>query len=271
MKLFPLFLSLSLLIIITSNEGPLQYPEPAEGWDDGDCHSLKSQSPIVIPPDYDKSVVLDNGDKAKIISMDYSKITKAKLAFDHSHKWTTAELDAGNLKIKIDGKDFNYKLHSVHFHLYSEHRFQNTQYPMEMHMVHKNVNKADKENENLVIAVLFDYKNNKKNHFLEEMKFAKEKEIKSADIKSLINKNDRFYYYKGGLTTVPCSENVNWVVFKDIRDFSYEQFKEFRDWVQNSGPKYYGTGYGNARGPKPINDRKIYLENDDEDNYSSDM
>ena len=271
MKSFSLFILLSLLIFILCNEGPLQYPEPPEGWKEGDCQSLLSQSPIDIPPDYDKTVVLDNGDKAKIISLDYSKITKAKVKFDNGHKWTTEELDAGNLKIKIDGKNYNYKLHSIHFHLYSEHRFQNTQYPMEMHMVHKNMDKSDKSNENLVIGVLFDYKNNKKNNFLESMKFAKEKQIKSADIKSIITKDDRFYYYKGGLTTVPCTENVNWIVFKDIRDFSYEQFKDLRDWVQKSGPKFYGTGYGNARGPKPINDRKIYLENDNEDDYNSDM
>ena len=267
MKLLFILISLSLSTFITCNEGPLQYPEPPEGWDDGDCHSFLSASPLDIPPDYDKSVVIDNGSNAKIISLDYKKVTNAKLAFDHSHKWTTAELDAGNLKIELNGKVYNYKLHSIHFHLYSEHRFQNTQYPMEMHMVHKNTDKSDKKNENLVIGVLFDYKNNKTNDFLEQMEFAKEKAIKEADINSIINKYDSFYYYKGGLTTVPCSENVNWIVFKDIRDFSYKQFKDFSNWVETSGPNYYGTGYGNARGPKPINDRKIYLENDNEDNF----
>ncbi len=43
---------------------------------------------------------------------------------------------------------------------------------------------------------------------------------------------------------------------------SYEQYQKFKIWVENSDPLYYRNGYGNARGPKPLNGRTIYLENE---------
>ena len=152
-------------------------------------------------------------------------------------------------------------MHSIHFHLYSEHRIENEQYPMEMHIVHKNTNKNDKQNENLVIGVLFDYKGDENNKFLEDMNLATEQKINNASILDSIHKDDEYYYYKGSLTTVPCTENVNWIVFKNIKYMSFNKFNKFKNWIENSDMKYYGTGYGNARGPKRLNGRIVYLEN----------
>jgi carbonic anhydrase len=252
---------LSHISIFNSNEGPLQYPEPALGWEEGDCQSIQIQSPIDIPSIKDSSIFIDNGAHAKIKSLSYSNIKSGEVKFDHSHKWTTKELDIGYIEIELNQTIYKYKLHSIHFHLYSEHRIENKQYPMEMHMVHKNMNKNDKQNENLVIGVLFDYKDDKKNKFLDDMNLSYEKKINDASILSLINRNDEYYYYKGSLTTVPCTENVNWIVFKNIKHMSFNQFNRFKNWIENSDMKYYGTGYGNARGPKRINGRRIYLEN----------
>ena len=252
---------LSLISIFNSNEGPLQYPEPALGWEDGDCQSTQIQSPIDIPSIKDPSIFIDNGAHAKIKSLSYSNIKSGEVKFDHSHKWTTKELDIGFIEIELNQTLYKYKLHSIHFHLYSEHRIENKQYPMEMHMVHKNMNKNDKQNENLVLGVLFDYKDDKNNKFLDDMNLAYEKKINGASIQSLINQNDEYYYYKGSLTTVPCTEYVNLIVFKKIKHMSFNQFNRFKNWIENSDMKYYGTGYGNARGPKRINGRRIYLEN----------
>ena len=117
---------------------------------------------------------------------------------------------------------------------------------MEMHMVHKNMNKNDKQNENLVIGVIFDYKDDIHNTFL----IYQLKKIEETLITNIINKDDEFYYYKGSLKTIPCTENVNWIVFKNIKSVSFNQFNKFKNWVENSDLKYYGRGYGNARGPK---------------------
>ncbi len=94
-------------------------------------------------------------------------------------------------------------------------------------MVHKNTNATDKLNENLVIGVLFNYKDDKDNKFLNDMNLANEKTIQNASINELINKDEEYYYYKGGLTTVPCTENVNWIVYRNIRTMSFEQFNKF--------------------------------------------
>jgi carbonic anhydrase len=256
-----IFYSLLLISSVIGNEGPLQYPEPPEGWDDGDCQSLQIQSPIDIPPVEDNSVVIDDGSHAEIKDLVYTDINSGEVKFDHGHKWTTEELDVGYLDIYFNETLYKYKLHSFHFHLYSEHRLQNRQYPMELHLVHKNLNKDDHENENLVIGILFDYIDGKENKFLKDINLADETKIKSASILNLINKDDTFYYYKGSLTTVPCTENVNWIVFKDVRSMSYNQFKKFKEWVESSNSTSYGVGYGNARGPKRLSNRKIYIEN----------
>ena len=256
-----IFYSLLLISSVIGNEGPLQYPESHEGWDDGECQSLQIQSPIDIPPVEDNSVVIDDGSHAEIKDLVYTDINSGEVKFDHGHKWTTEELDVGYLDIYLNETLYKYKLHSFHFHLYSEHRLQNRQYPMELHLVHKNLNKDDHENENLVIGILFDYIDGKENKFLKDINLADETKIKSASILNLINKDDTFYYYKGSLTTVPCTENVNWIVFKDVRSMSYNQFKKFKEWVESSNSTSYGVGYGNARGPKRLSNRKIYIEN----------
>ena len=246
---------------LTANEGPLQYPEPPGGWEEADCRSTQIQSPIDIPPRKDKSVLVDNGSHAKINSLSYSNIVSGVVKYDKGHKWTTEGLNVGILEIELNGTLFRYNLSSFHFHLYSEHRIENKQYPMELHFVHTNLNTSDESNTNLVIGVLFDYKEDIENKFLKDVNLADESPIKNASIFDLINKNDPFYYYKGSLTTPSCKEAVNWIVFKDIRNMSFEQFSKFRDWVENSNMAYYGTGYGNARGPKRLNKREIYLEN----------
>ena len=256
---------LYLLLIsgINANEGPLPYPEPAGGWNESDCRSTQIQSPIDIPPILDnKSLIVDDGSHAKIQSLSYTRINKGNVSFDGYHKWTTeGDLDIGYLEIYLNGTLFKYRVASFHFHLYSEHRIENRQYPMEMHIVHKNTDATDSENENLVIGILFDYKDNVENKFLNDIHLSEEKPITNASFLELISQNDPFYYYKGSLTTVPCTENVNWIVFRDIRTMSFQQFKKFRKWIETSNDGFYGNGYGNARGPKRLSERQIYLEN----------
>ena len=64
-----LFYLLLLISNLSANEGPLQYPEPPGGWDEGECKSNQIQSPIDIPSIQDNSVILDDGSHAKIKSL----------------------------------------------------------------------------------------------------------------------------------------------------------------------------------------------------------
>ena len=166
---YKILLFLLLISNIIANKDPLLYPEPAGGWDDGDCKSTQIQSPIDIPSLKDDSLLLDNGSHAKIKSLFFSNLFEGEVKYDKGHKWTTEELDIGYMEIYINRTLYKYKLHSFHFHLYSEHRIENKQYPMELHLVHKNLNKEDSLNENLVIGILFDYKDDIENKFLKDI------------------------------------------------------------------------------------------------------
>ena len=125
-----LLLLISSKAIKISEEEPLQYPEPIGGWEEGDCKSTQIQSPIEIPSIKDNSLINDNGSHAKIKSLSYTNILSGEVIFDGGHKWTTDELDVGNIEIYLNETLFTYKLHSFHFHLYSEHRLGSKQYPM---------------------------------------------------------------------------------------------------------------------------------------------
>ena len=155
---FIIFYALLLISSVIGNEGPLQYPEPPEGWDDGYCQSLQIQSPIDIPPVEDNSVVIDDGSHAEIKDLVYTDINSGEVKFDHGHKWTTEELDVGYLEIYLNETLYKYKLHSFHFHLYSEHRLQNKQYPMELHLV--TYAHYINENENYVIYIYIKFYSN---------------------------------------------------------------------------------------------------------------
>ena len=252
--------------IYSGNEGNyLQYPEPAEGWDKDNCQSKSLQSPIEIPSMKDENVIKDDGSAANIIDMIYPEISGVNVSYDGGHKWTTQKLlnsDKRIIKLNLNKTSYIYELKSFHFHLYSEHRLESKQYPMEMHLVHENQDTSNKLNQYLVLGILFDYADDKENKFLKDIHLSTGEEITGASLSDLIKKNDTFYYYKGSLTTEPCDETVNWIVFKDIKAMSYQQYEDFKKWVEGSNPKYYGAGYGNARGPKPLNKRSIFLENE---------
>ena len=56
-------------------------------------------------------------------------------------------------------------------------------------------------------------------------------------------------YYKGSLTTPPCTEAVNWFLFKDDIIASPAQIKAMADLMP----------VNNFRPTQPLNDRKVYL------------
>ena len=73
----------------------------------------------------------------KIKSLSYSKINSEEVKFDKNDKWTTNELNLGYIELELNQTLYKYKLNSIHFNLYNEHRIGNKQYPMEMHIVLK--------------------------------------------------------------------------------------------------------------------------------------
>ena len=237
----------------------LQYPEPNNGWEGEEfCQHSVEQSPINIPYETDLNIIKDES-YVELLSADYNFLHSGTIQYQQNHNWGIGILNGGNIHIRIDKSEYIFYLSEVYFHLNSEHKLQNKQYPMEMQLVHYKGNYQN-NNEKLIISVLFDYSNNKENDLLKALKVGLNEEIENADFLDIFGGSKSFYYYKGGLTIPPCSNNVHWIIINDIHNMSYNQFDRIKHWIESSNKYYYNTGYGNARGIKPMNGRKIYYE-----------
>lgn len=149
----------------------------------------------------------------------------------------TVELDfEPGSAIAFDDK--NYELKQCHFHTPSEHLIDGVTYPMEMHCVNLRPEVEAKEGipEYLVMGFLF--KMGAENRFISEFlnrapASPASTELSAAEpvyIEDLLNplphsETERFYTYKGSLTTPPYTETVTWVVTQHIFEASPEQIQ----------------------------------------------
>jgi carbonic anhydrase len=262
MKLVELiFLSLLFSLIFT-----LDY-SAQETWGD-DCQLDSIQSPININ---EKDVVDDNS-IFSFESIDYKTIESTSVTYINDFSISTPTLDNGNITVKINGTIFTYKILNIHFHLNSEHTINGKNYDMEMHIVHENTNTEDKNNLHMVIAYIFeidddDDDDDEEKSFLDSIGFNTGEEVKNVNVQDIVKKED-VYYYKGSLTTPPCTEDVNWVVIEDIKKMSQNQFDKFEEYVNKLNKNY---SKGNNRKTFELNGRKVYKsEINDDDSYESD-
>ncbi|MEA5511998.1 carbonic anhydrase family protein [Crocosphaera sp. UHCC 0190] len=129
--------------------------------------------------------------------------------------------------IIIDGKKFD--LLQFHFHHPSEHKMTGKAYPMEVHFVHKN-----QEGSLAVLGVFL--QEGEENATLKSIWEAmpshksEEKLIKGVNISlpQLLPDDATSYRYFGSLTTPPCSEVVQWIVFQNPLEISSQQINQFR-------------------------------------------
>lgn len=122
--------------------------------------------------------------------------------------------------------DRDYVLQQVHFHHTSEHAIDGKHKPLEAHFVNKN-----KDGKLLVLGVLID-EGDANSEIAKLWKAAPqtEGEVKATetiDLAKLVPVGSKFYRYSGSLTTPPCSEIVDWVVFADPITASKEQIATF--------------------------------------------
>ena len=123
----------------------------------------------------------------------------------------------------------SFELLQFHFHHPSEHTVEGNVYPMEIHLVHQN------ERGELAVLGIF-CKTGKENLTLkpiwDAMPSKKKAETKIAGVKitisDLLPKSKETYRYFGSLTTPPCLEVVNWIVFKEPMEVSQEQIDRFK-------------------------------------------
>ncbi|WGE87136.1 carbonic anhydrase family protein [Actinobacillus equuli subsp. haemolyticus] len=148
--------------------------------------------------------------------------------------------------IQLDNKQFILK--QFHFHTPSEHTFKRKHFPIEAHFVHQSA-----QGELAVLAVMF--KQGEENPALTPLItkiLANGESTKNVlNPQQLLPKSQEYFRLNGSLTTPPCSEGVNWVVFKTPLDASKAQIDSMKKII----------GQENNRPVQPINSRIVIEEN----------
>ena len=149
--------------------------------------------------------------------------------------------------LHLGNKAFTFK--QFHFHTPSEHTFHAKYFPMEAHFVHQS-----DAGELAVLGVMF--KEGEENPALQPLLAKSLKagdKIKldgKLDVMPLFPEGQSHFRLNGSLTTPPCSEGVNWIVFKTPVNASKAQLDAMRQMI----------GQDNNRPVQPLNARIVVEE-----------
>jgi len=211
------------------------------------CGTGKGQSPI--------NIVKTDAKGGANWKLDY-KTTSLRIA--HNEHMDDIIDNGHTIQVTVDeGSTFSfgdktYNLKQFHFHTPSEHTVDGKNMPMEMHMVHQSddgslavvsalfkVGKVANENFSKIIANLPNAKGESKH--ITDVKL---------ELKVHLPKDNYDYHYTGSLTTPPCSENVQWLVLRDMVSLTADQITAFSSRI---GP--------NNRPTQPLNSRTVSVDN----------
>jgi carbonic anhydrase len=234
---------------LTDNQVKEEAPDAKAKTDQGYAlprHTDKlAQSPIDIV-----SGKADRSGKEKVSFVFHLDVDAAK---NLGH---TVELEfKDGSKCTLNGTD--YPSRQLHFHTPSEHMVDGMTFPMEMHIVNA-LKDSSGQTHNLVVAVLFKIgaENKFLNEFLDKIPSGEGEtstlpvgEVKLDVLTPEFTKSGvkSCFTYEGSLTTPPFSENVHWVVMKQIVEASEDQIAKIE--------KLEGD---NARHIQAVNDRIVY-------------
>jgi carbonic anhydrase len=136
----------------------------------------------------------------------------------------SATKDNGSF-LELSGR--RYAFQQLHFHHPSEHALAGKHWPLEAHFVHQAITGT----ELVVIAVLF--RPGRASDVLQQIVDLAPAKQGAASSRTMLDLS-RFlpdsavtYRYAGSLTTPPCSEIVNWVVFRDPIEAGIGQLDRF--------------------------------------------
>ena len=121
----------------------------------------------------------------------------------------------GDSSVLSAGAGGNYRLLQFHFHHPSEHLIDGKSFPMEAHFVHANAAGS------LAVIGLLMTTGRANAVFNRIVSTMPEKEGPAVKADPAINPNGllpaarSYYRYSGSLTTPPCSETVDWLLFAD--------------------------------------------------------
>lgn len=193
------------------------------------CKNGQMQSPIDLELSESKNI--DDNLKFNYEQADFKFVDNGK----------TLSLINKNKNSKLIYHDQEYQLEEIHFHNQSENTISQVTYPLEAHLVHKNLN--DK-NQKLIVSIMFELgdANQTIGNIFTDMN--KSINLNPTDFIPDIKSH---FEYNGSLDTPPCTEGVVWIVFDHAQPISGEQISAFTDHYQN-----------NSRPVQGLNNRQIY-------------
>lgn len=182
---------------------------------------------------------------------------KNELSVNYSSKTLVSKVENNGHSIQFDFeygdsivyKNETYLLKQIHFHEPSEHKINGIVYPIEIHLVH--VNHSGK----ITVLGVFGEEGSESDlfEFLESflpLENGTHKEIhQELDLSILLKNKQSYYSYSGSLTTPPCEENVNWIVFKNPIILSETEVLKLKD----------NMPINNYRNQQDINNRKVFF------------
>ena len=185
------------------------------------CNEGQAQSPIDIPANTNKSNLN--------VTFDY---TPSSIGLFNDGKTVYVNY-FGKAKILLKGR--KYKLVRLLMRTPSEHHIDGREYPMEIQFYHRSADQG-------VAMVSVFVQPGEKNPLLEQIWNVMPEHLnrenvvreKTFDGNKLLPEDRTFYFYSGSLTTPPCTENVQWIIFSNPIQASPEQLEIFSAILNNN-------------------------------------
>ena len=210
----------------------------------GSAQAQLEQSPIDIRPENARFSALP------ALDFHYSSSTSLHAVNTGSpdeHASIRADVPASAASLTLSGD--TYDLLQFHFHTPGEHRLNGHEFPMEMHMVHRDSNGhllvvgrwIEEGAANLTLDPIFSHLPELPTNTLD---------VSNFDLSALLPADLSSFRYDGSLTTPPFGEGVQWIVLNDPLEMSADQIHAFEHIFHE----------GNSREPQPLNGRIILTD-----------
>lgn len=207
---------------------------------DSDCDG-NNQSPINILVDETSEHTEATGS----LKFHYAENIRLTEVINNGH---SIEFDFEPGDSLVYNKEF-FHLKQIHFHEPSEHTINGVRFPIELHLVHSS------DQGNYVVLSVLGREGKEEESFSFFDKYVHLTPGSSmithedVDLQKISPGTDSYFSYKGSLTTPPCSENVNWIIFKNRLVLSAKTIKLLRE----------NMPINNYRSAQPLNGRTVYF------------
>ncbi|XP_030575866.1 receptor-type tyrosine-protein phosphatase zeta isoform X1 [Archocentrus centrarchus] len=179
----------------------------------------------------------------------WNRLTAESTTIHNNGKTVAIDVD-GEFFVSGGGLSSRFRVGRITFHWGrcnttsdgSEHSLNGMKYPLEMQIYCYNSNDfqsldeaIEKEGRVAALAVLFEISLEDNEDFIPVVesintvsRFGKSGSVEAFTLRSLLpNNTDKYYIYNGSLTAPPCSEMVEWIVFKHTVAISETQLEVF--------------------------------------------